>query len=235
VKFQADCARTTLLFVALPLLLQSQTPPDAGPAPPISNDRILRVIPNFQTVSDPATPYVPLRVRDKWTLFLKESVDPFSFFSSAAGAGISQWHNDDPKYGHGFEPYMQRFGAAQADLTSQNFFQDAVLASFFREDPRYFRKGPGSTVLHRIGYAMSRAVIIRRDSGKDSFNFSGIVGMELGIALSNAYYPPSSVNGEEVAERTATSLTASALGNLLPEFWPDIKEKLNRHLKRNRQ
>jgi len=192
------------------------------------------VIPNFQTVSDPATPYVPLRVRDKWKLFVKESVDPFTFFSAAAGAGIAQWHNDDPSYGIGFQAYLQRFGAAQADITSQNFFQDAVLAPLFREDPRYFRKGPGSTVLHRIAYAVSRAAITRRDSGKNSFNFSGIVGMELGIALSNTYYPPRSVNGEEVAERTATSLAATALGNLLPEFWPDIREKLNRHFKRNR-
>jgi len=168
-------------------------------------------------------------VRDKWKLFIKESVDPFAFFSAAAGAGISQWHNEDPKYGVGFKPYMQRFGAAQADITSQNFFQDAVLAPLFHEDPRYFRKGPGSTVLRRIGYAVSRAVITRRDSGKDGFNFSGILGMEMGIALSNAYYPPKSVNGGEMAYRALTSLTASALGNLPPEFWPDIKARLARY------
>jgi hypothetical protein len=236
VRLFHDCARTTLLCAALPLILHAQppTPTDADPAAsPISNDRILRVIPNFQTVSDPTTPYVPLRMRDKWELFVKESADPFAFFSAAAGAGISQWHNDDPKYGVGFGPYMQRFGAAQADLTSQNFFQDAVLASLFREDPRYFRRGPGSTVIRRIVYAVSRAAITRRDSGKNAFNFSGIVGMEMGIALSNAYYPPKSVNGEEVAERTFTSFTASALGNLLPEFWPDVRARLNR-LKRER-
>jgi hypothetical protein len=121
---------------------------------------------------------------------------------------------------------MQRFGAAQADITGQNFFQDAVLASWFHEDPRYFRKGPASPVIHRIAYAMSRVAITRRDSGKDAFNFSGIVGMGLGIELSNAYYPPKSVNGEEMGERVATSLIASALGNLLPEFWPDFKAKL---------
>jgi hypothetical protein len=49
--------------------------------------------------------------------------------------------------------------------------------------------------------------------------------MSLGIALSNAYYPESSVNGEEVASRFGTSLLSSALGNLLPEFWPDFHEK----------
>ena len=236
-NFSAGCVRTALLFAALPLLLHGQAPPDvvsapdepALPASPLSNDRILGVIPNFQTVSDPDKPYAPLRVRDKWRLFVKESVDPFSFFSAAAGAGISQWHNDDPKYGDGFKPYIQRFGAAQADLTSQNFFQDAVLASWFHEDPRYFRMGPSRTVIHRIAYALSRAAIIRRDSGKDSFNFSGILGMEMGIALSGAYYPPKSVSGEEVGSRTFTSLTATAIGNLLPEFWPDIKAKLARY------
>jgi hypothetical protein len=226
----------TLLGLATPLLLHSQSganSPDPAATvqsdSPISNDRILGVIPNFQTVSDPATPYAPLRARDKWKLFMKESVDPFAFFSAAAGAGISQWHNEDPKYGVGFEPWMQRFGAAQADLTSQNLFQDAVLATLLHEDPRYFRKGPGSSVLHRIAYAVSRVAITRRDSGKDGFNFSGIAGMEMGIALSNAYYPPRSVNGGEVAYRTFSSLTASALGNLLPEFWPDIKALLARH------
>jgi hypothetical protein len=204
-------------------------PPAVQPNEPISNDRILGIIPNFQTVSDPNKPFVPLRVRDKWKLFVKESVDPFAFFSAAAGAGISQWHNEDPRYGIGFAPYMQRFGAGQADLTSQNFFQDAVLASLFHEDPRYFRKGPGSPVLRRIAYAVSRVAITRRDSGKDGFNFSGIVGMEMGIALSNAYYPPKSVNGGEMAYRTFTSLAASALGNLAPEFWPDVKAKLARY------
>jgi len=225
----------TLLCLAAPLLLHSQSSagsPDSAPAvpsdSPLSNDRILGVIPNFQTVSDPDAPYTPLRARDKWQLFMKESVDPFAFFSAAAGASISQRHNEDPKYGVGFAPYMQRFGAAQADLTSQNFFQDAVLATLFHEDPRYFREGPGHSVIHRIAYAVSRVVVTRRDSGKEGFNFSGIAGMELGIALSNAYYPPKSVNGGEMAYRAFTSITGSALGNLLPEFWPDIKARLAR-------
>jgi hypothetical protein len=52
-----------------------------------------------------------------------------------------------------------------------------------------------------------------------------MLGMGLGIGLSNAYYPDSSVTGEEVATRFGTSLLANALGNLLPEFWPDFHEK----------
>jgi hypothetical protein len=225
-----------ILCLASPLLLYCQPIPElpdvdkAVPSEPaISNDRILGVIPNFQTVSDPARPYAPLRVRDKWTLFLKETADPYTFASVAAGAGISQWHNDDPRYGNGFKPYLQRFGAAQADIASQNFFSDALLASLFHEDPRYFRRGPASSRWNRIGYALSRVVIARRDSGKDGISFSGILGTGMGIALSNAYYPPRSVNMGEMGSRLATSFASSALGNLLPEFWPDVRAKLARY------
>lgn len=218
--------------MALPLLLHAQPTPTA-PSPPISNDRILGTIPNFQTVSDPDTPYKPLRVRDKWHLFVKESVDPFQFATAAAGAGLSQIGDNNPKYGVGGMPYLQRFGAALADLTTQNLFSDAVLASVLREDPRYFRMGPGNSVPKRIGYALTRIVITRLDSGREGFNFSGILGMGMGVALSDAYYPPKSRGGGELESRLITSLSGAALGNLLPEFWPDVRQKLAR-LRRKR-
>jgi hypothetical protein len=225
-----------LCCLAAPVILRSQTMPDSRDpieavrsSSPISDDRILGVIPNFQTVTDPTKPYTPLRIRDKWKLFVKESVDPYTFTSAAFGAALSQIDNDDPRYGHGVKPYLQRFGAAQADFTTQNFFSDAILASLFHEDPRYFRKGPGTPVVKRIVYAMSRVVITRRDSGRDGFSFSGVMGMGMGIALSDAYYPPGSVGGGELESRVITSLTSSALGNLLPEFWPDIRAKIASH------
>ena len=215
------------MCLTLPLFLHAQA--QTGSVDPISNDRIFGVIPNFQTVSDPNQTYEPLRMRDKWKLFVKESVDPFTFASAAGGAALSQIDNDNPKYGYGVKPYLQRFGAAQADITTQNFFGDAVLASLLKEDPRYFRKGPSSPVVKRVGYALSRVVVTRRDSGRPIFNFAGVIGMGMGIALSDAYYPRPSVGGGELESRIITSLAASALGNLLPEFWPDIKQKLSRH------
>ena len=87
------------------------------------------------------------------------------------------------------------------------------------------RRGPEFGVWYRLGYALSRVVVTRTDRGTGTFNYSGIIGMGLGIALSNAYYPDSSVSGGEVASRFGTSLAASALSNILPEFWPDIHQK----------
>ena len=140
------------------------------------------------------------------------------------GASIGWWRSGEQAVYTGIKLPLILLSVAAG-----NALLNAMLAPLLHEDPRYFRKGPGSTIGHRIEYAISRVVITRRDSGKESFNFSGVVGMELGIALSNAYYPPQSVNGREMAYRTFTSLTASGLGNLLSEFWPDVETRFARN------
>jgi len=196
------------------------------PVDPISNDRILGVIPNFQTVSDPTQPVVPLKVRQKFSLFVKETVDPFTFVSAAMGAALSQRGNATPQYGGGMASYGQRLGAAFTDMATQNFFSDALLASVLHQDPRYYRMGPEHSVPRRVLYSVSRLLIGRRDSGRMTFNFAGVGGMAMGIGLSNAYYPSPSVSGSVTADRFVSSITGAALGNLLPEFWPDVSKKL---------
>jgi hypothetical protein len=225
------------LLSAYPVFSQSAQDKAADPSEPATssnpassnNDkRILGVIPNYQTVSGPHQNVRPLSVKQKFGLFAKETFDPFILVSAAAGAALSQADNDHPKYGQGSGPYAERFGAAVADVTTQNFFSDAVLASLLREDPRYFRKGHEYRFWPRLGYALSRVVVTRTDAGTRSFNYAGILGIGMGIALSNAYYPNSSVSGSVVATRLGTSLVASALSNILPEFWPDIRQKVFR-------
>lgn len=222
----------TGLFLLCTLPVSPQTVPGSTtPAPPpatssSTDQRILGVIPNFQTVSDPKQAVSPLTAKQKFDLFVRETFDPFIVVSSAAGAALSQAGNGHPQYGQGSGPYAQRFGAAMADVTTQNFFSDAVLANLLHEDPRYFRKGPEFSFWKRLGYAMSRVAITRTDAGKATFNYAGILGMSMGIGLSNAYYPDRSVNGSVVATRFGSSLVASALSNILPEFWPDIRQKV---------
>src|SRR5579883_1284034 len=213
-----------LLLVAAggSLLLSQQVLPDAED---LHHDHILGIVPNYQTVTDPHKHVEPLTPTEKFRLFAKETLDPFVAVEASAGAGLSQTDNDDPKYGYGARAYTQRLGAAVADITSQNFFSDGLMASLLHEDPRYFRMGPEFPFWRRLGHAVSRVVITRTDSGKNTFNYAGILGMSMGIALSNAYYPDASVNAGEVGKRFGTSLAGGALLNILPEFWPDIRQK----------
>jgi hypothetical protein len=233
-----SCAaiRRFALSAILPLVLNfalsaqpsaSDVTPD--PKSGLGDDRILGVIPNYQTVNDPRSQVVPLTVKQKWRLFAKETFDPFTGVSAAIGSAFAQSGNGDPRYGHGGKAYAERFGAAVTDFATQNLFSDAILASLLHQDPRYFRKGPQSRILARVGYAVSRMVVTRQDSGRAAFNFSGVIGMSLGIAASNLYYPRASVNGSVAGSRFGTSMMSGAIGNLLSEFWPDIRAKVFRH------
>jgi hypothetical protein len=199
-----------------------------GPAPgadPFNQQRIFGVMPDFQTVRDPSSQFVPLTPRQKWDLALKETVDPFNIASAAMAAGFSQTGDQTPRYGEGWQAYGKRFGAAQADFATQNFFSAGLLACLLHQDPRYYRRGTESPILKRVVYSVSRLVIARTDSGKSAFNASGIFGMALGIAASNLYYPTASIRGEVMAGRVMTSLNGGAIGNLMSEFWPDLQRK----------
>jgi hypothetical protein len=205
-------------------------PGQTQPAPPalsggLNDTRILGVIPNYQTVNDPDMQVAPLTAKQKFDLFAKEALDPFNVASAAIGSSFSQAGNETPKYGRGKAVYAERFGAALGDMATQNLFSACVLASVLHHDPRYFRKGPKAGVLARVAYSVSRLAIARQDSGRETFNASGIFGMMLGIAASNAYYPSASVHGSVMAGRLTTSLTGGAIGNLTSEFWPDIQRK----------
>lgn len=213
------------MFIAVCRSAAQDSAVESAALPAFNEERILGVIPDYQTVTDPGHTARPLTVRQKWTLALKETVDPFNVLNAALGASFSQAGNQTPKYGEGGAAYGKRFGAALADFGTQNFFSAGVLASVLHQDPRYFRKGPGTGIPRRILYSVSRLVVTRQDSGRSAFNASGIFGMMLGIGASNLYYPSASVHGGVMCGRLETSLFGGVSGNLLSEFWPDLQRK----------
>jgi hypothetical protein len=117
-------------------------PPVSPATGPLNEQRILGVIPDFQTVRD-TTHYVPpLTPRAKWLLAEKGTFDPFNIVSAAMTAGFSQMGNQTPKYGEGWLAYGKRFGAALADGATRNFFSAGNLMSEFWPDvqQKFFRK-----------------------------------------------------------------------------------------------
>src|SRR6202035_290674 len=144
---------------------------------------------------------------------------------------VSQVTRSAPLYGRHPWPsaYPERSGASVADIVSQNFWGDFVLASAFHEDTRYRRLGESRKRWPRIQYAISRSVITHADSGRSTFNWSNVLGTAISAGLSNAYYPPASRTTGATLANWGTSVAGSGLANLLPEFLPDFKRWLKRH------
>ena len=231
IEFAADSASAACglgdVFPATATLTSPVEP--VKTAPTFNEDRIAGVMPDYQTVRDTTHWVAPLSVTEKWTLAVKEIVDPFNIATAFLTAAESQAGNQTPKYGEGWANYGRRVGAAQLDFGTQNFFSAGVLATVLHQDPRYFRRGPQSKFVGRIFYSIGQLVIARQDSGREAFNASGIGGMALGIAASNLYYPAASRNGTVMFSRVWTSLMGGVVGNLMSEFWPDIEQKFFHH------
>ena len=62
-----------------------------SPAPvvdPLNSQRIMGVIPDFQTVRDPNAAFVPLTPKQKWSLAFKENIDPVQHRQRVHGRGF---------------------------------------------------------------------------------------------------------------------------------------------------
>jgi hypothetical protein len=197
-------------------------------AVPLNDQRIAMVIPDYQTVEDSSIPVAPMTASQKWALGWRETIDPFNIATAAFTAAWSQRGNQTPKYGEGWPNYGRRVGAAIGDFGTQNLFSAGLFAVLTHEDPRYFRKGPTARILPRILYSVTRILICRNDAGRNTLNTANFLGMSLGIAASNVYYPSSSRTGTVMAGRFETSLLGGVSGNLMSEFWPDIQKKFFR-------
>jgi Carboxypeptidase regulatory-like domain len=178
--------------------------------------RVLGVIPNFYVsyVSNAA----PLSPKQKFELAWKTSVDPVTFGLTGATAGIQQAQNDFSGYGQGAQGYAKRYGASYANLTIDTFIGGAILPSLFKQDPRYFYKGTGST-RSRILYAIANAVICKGDNKRWQANYSGILGGLAAGGISNLYYPAQDRNGAALTfENALIGIGESAAANILQEF-----------------
>ena len=179
-----------------------------------------------------STPFPPASITEKWSLFDTETFAPFTLGAGAFNATVSQVTRSAPLFGRHPWPtaYPKRFGASIGDIVSQNFFGDFLLASAFHEDTRYRRRGSSHRLWPRIGYAITRAIVTQTDSGEAGFNWANVLGTGMSAALSNAYYPSVSRTARVSATNWGTSIAGSGLANLMPEFWPDFRRWVKRHL-----
>jgi hypothetical protein len=192
-----------------------------------SKDRLGFVLPNFLTVEN-VDKVPPLTAKQKFAVVARGSFDYAQYPWYGFLAGISQAENSEPGYGQGAEGYGKRYGAAWADGTIENFWTGAILPSLLRQDPRYFQLGKGR-FWHRTGYAISRIVVTRSDSGGGQFNFSEVFGSAISSGISTyGYHPREDKNLRNTATVWGSQIGYDTLTLVVKEFWPDIRRKLRK-------
>ena len=177
--------------------------------------RILGIAPNFYVsyIPDPA----PLNTRQKFELAWKSTIDPMTFLGVGILAGFEQAANDFSGYGQGAQGYAKRFGAGYADTSIGTFVGSAILPALFKQDPRYFYQGTGTTK-SRLIHALSNAVIRKGDNGQWQPDYSGILGSFAASGISYIYYPASDRGGGLLAENALISIGGGAVAGVFQEF-----------------
>jgi hypothetical protein len=175
---------------------------------------------------DIATSPKPLSPAGKFKLFVNQSISPPYLIAATINAGISQARNVPSAYGQGWEAYGERFGAAMGRASSNAFFGTFLIASVMREDPRFFPQIRPS-FWGSVKYSARRLVVTRRDSGKEGFNTSGIIGTLASETLANVYLPQSEQTGAKTAQRFGTDLAWRFAGNMFKDYWPTIFHSMN--------
>ncbi len=166
-----------------------------------------------------------LEIKDKFYLFLRDSIDPSTFLSAAFNAGISQADNDDAQFGQGGAGYAKRLAANFTDQAQFRFFKEFAYPTIFSEDPRYYRLGQGP-VRRRFLHALAHSVVAYNDHSKPMFNFSEWLGEISGISLSNIYHPGNQRGFAPAAEGIASDVAMDIGFDELREFWPEVARKL---------
>jgi hypothetical protein len=186
--------------------------------------RILGIIPNFRAVStDVKLP--PQSVKDKFVTATEDSFDYSSVFIPALLAGYDLEVRATPEFHDGAAGYARYFWHSAVDQTSENYMVEFVVPSLTHEDTRYYTLGRGG-FFKRTGYALSRAVITRSDSGKETFNLSEVVGAGASSGLSNLYYPSAERSLSNTGTEWGLDIAIDAASFCVKEFWPDVNHRL---------
>jgi hypothetical protein len=192
---------------------------------------IFTLVPDVEDTSDTIAARRPLTVRQKYILSLHQAFDVSSHIGNALEAAAQQAVDGQPHYGQGWGAYGKRFAASEGDQITGSILVYGFLPSALHEDPRYFRRGKGSTI-SRLWYASNRTLVTRKDNGASGFNFSETVGQLISCGISTTYYPQQDRTASRVFSNWGVNLGANSAYNVLLEFYPDVMRGIfHRHPK----
>jgi hypothetical protein len=217
-----------------PLAQGQQNPPPSGSSSAASNagttgeppqtKRILWIVPNFRAVSA-GSKLPPQSVKEKFKTGALDSFDYSAFIFVGIQAGISQATKGYPAFHQGAAGYGRYYWHTFADETDENLWVEGILPVVLRQDSRYYTLGHGG-FFKRGFYAVTRTVITRTDSGRETFNASEIFGAGTAAAISSAYYPTQYRTWTKIGQRWLTNVVLDFGTFAVKEYWPDVNRAI---------
>lgn len=162
--------------------------------------------------------YTPMTANDRWRDYLKRTISPRSFLTSAASAGWGQLRERPHEWKEGGEGYGFRYASSFGEHIVRETLMFGA-ASAFGEDNRYIRSGE-SGAKARVEYAVKNTFMARHADGTRHISKSRIVAFAGAALVSRLWQPHSTRSFRSAAVNLATSLSLSTGFEVAREFWP---------------
>lgn len=193
---------------------------------PQQTKRILGIIPNYRAVSA-NTQLPPLGVKEKFWLATQDTFDYSNFIFVGMLSGVAMAGKSEPAFGQGAAGYGRYYWHTFVDVGVGNYMTESIVPTLTKEDPRYYTLGHGG-VIKRTGYAVSRLFITRTDAGKNTLNFSEIIGNGAAAGIANTYYPSNVNTFVKTYQRWGWQIGYDGIANIFKEYWPEINRSIFR-------
>ncbi|HEX6896677.1 MAG TPA: hypothetical protein VF146_15460 [Bryobacteraceae bacterium] len=154
--------------------------------------------------------------------FVRRTFSPMAAGKSAMGAGVTQATNTPSEWGQGAAGFAKRFGSAFGKHIVKNAIKYPA-AKAFHEEFSYHRSdktgfGP------RLKYALTGTIITHKTTtGKRTLSKSELAGAFGSGLISRAWQPASTRTVGMGFASGGITLGVDAAGNVLREFWPEIR------------
>ena len=187
---------------------------------------ILASVPRFGTTDRMDAP--PLKTSEKFKLFAKTSLDPVTIFIAAARAGVSQADGQFKQYGQGAEGYGKQFRRCLRRPGIERILPYISLSDHLQTGSTHTSGWGMADLFIASGYSLSAGESFSHtDSGGDVPSTLQRAGSRhVGWSLQRVLSSPDDRGFTLTMSRSGLALAYAAGGNLLSEFWPDIRRKV---------
>jgi len=154
--------------------------------------------------------------------YIKNSLSPEAIGAAGVGAAITQGTDTPGEWGQGAAGFAKRFGSGIGKHLVKRAIQYPV-AKFFHEELSY-RRSDKTGFGPRLKYALVSTVITHKTTdGKPTVAKGEIVGA-FGSGLISRLWQPASTRTIGLGFTSGgITLGADAAGNVIREFWPEIR------------
>lgn len=180
-------------------------------------------LPSPSPVPAPAVSTAPMTVKEKFgSWFHSRFMSPGAYGSAVFNGMFKELQDNDDFKKDTVENYfadsMTRAARSYAFGTTASLYEKAILASLFRQDPRYHRSGK-TGVGAKLIYAATRVFVTQGDRcGCDQFNASFLLGGAGAAVTANLWERRERTGPMHTLSRYYNHIAITAFFNIVKEF-----------------